>query len=124
MQPTEMSDLTSALYEVLDATIEVQCADFGDIQLYDESTEVPGLLRDCRCCGSFGLWPRITIWNADHYRGCEYPSGLRVPPRHRRLYGISWRTVDAVDRSTFRQAARHAFDPPASRTGLLRASSG
>ena len=39
MQPTEMSDLTSALYEVLDATIEVQCADFGDIQLYDESTE-------------------------------------------------------------------------------------
>jgi len=39
MQPTETSGLTYTLYEVLDATIEVQGADFGDIQLYDESTQ-------------------------------------------------------------------------------------
>ena len=39
MQPTETSGLTYTLYEVLDTTIEVQGADFGDIQLYDESTQ-------------------------------------------------------------------------------------
>ena len=35
---TATSDLTSTLYEVLDATIEMQGADFGDVQLYDEAT--------------------------------------------------------------------------------------
>ena len=36
---TATSDPTSTLYEVLDATIEMQGADFGDVQLYDEATE-------------------------------------------------------------------------------------
>ena len=35
---TATSDLTSTLYEVLDATIEMQGADYGDVQLYDEAT--------------------------------------------------------------------------------------
>jgi GAF domain-containing protein len=39
MPPTAASDLTSALYEVLDATIEMQGADFGNVQLYEESSE-------------------------------------------------------------------------------------
>jgi PAS domain S-box-containing protein len=34
---TATSDLTSILYEMLDATIELQGADFGDVQLYDEA---------------------------------------------------------------------------------------
>ena len=33
-----VSDLRSVLYEVLDATIELQGADFGNIQLYDKQT--------------------------------------------------------------------------------------
>jgi PAS domain S-box-containing protein len=33
-----VSDLRSVLYEVLDATIELQGADFGNIQLYDKET--------------------------------------------------------------------------------------
>ena len=35
---TAMSDLPSILHEVLDATMELQGADFGDVQLYDEAT--------------------------------------------------------------------------------------
>ena len=34
-----VSDLTSALYEILDATVELQGADFGNIQLYDKETQ-------------------------------------------------------------------------------------
>jgi PAS domain S-box-containing protein len=36
---TATSDLPSILYEVLDATMELQGADFGDVQLYDDATE-------------------------------------------------------------------------------------
>ena len=39
---TAMSDLPSSLQEVLDATMELQGADFGDVRLYDEAT---GTLR-------------------------------------------------------------------------------
>jgi GAF domain-containing protein len=39
MRLTAMSDLTSILHEVLDATMELQGSDFGDVQLYDNSTE-------------------------------------------------------------------------------------
>jgi hypothetical protein len=35
---TAMPDLPSILYEILDATIKLQGADFGDVQLYDEAT--------------------------------------------------------------------------------------
>ncbi|WP_198029444.1 GAF domain-containing protein [Bradyrhizobium sp. WSM3983] len=35
---TETSDLPSILYEILDGIIELQKADFGDVQLYDEAT--------------------------------------------------------------------------------------
>jgi PAS domain S-box-containing protein len=35
---TAMSDLPSILHEVLDATMQLQGADFGDVQLYDEAT--------------------------------------------------------------------------------------
>lgn len=35
---TATSDLPSVLYEVLDAAMELQHADFGDVQLYDESS--------------------------------------------------------------------------------------
>jgi PAS domain S-box-containing protein len=35
---TATSDLASVLYEVLDAAMELQRADFGDVQLYDESS--------------------------------------------------------------------------------------
>ncbi|MCY0725721.1 hypothetical protein OVW19_28690, partial [Klebsiella pneumoniae] len=35
---TATTDLPSLLYEMLDATIELQGADFGDVQLYDEAT--------------------------------------------------------------------------------------
>ena len=35
---TAMSDLTATLNEALDATMELQGADFGDIRLYDEAT--------------------------------------------------------------------------------------
>ena len=33
---TATPDLPSILYEILDATIKLQGADFGDVQLYDE----------------------------------------------------------------------------------------
>jgi PAS domain S-box-containing protein len=36
---TATADLSSLLQEVLDATMELQGADFGDVQLYDETTE-------------------------------------------------------------------------------------
>jgi PAS domain S-box-containing protein len=42
MRLTAMSDLESVLQEVLDATMELQQAQFGDIQLYDEAS---GTLR-------------------------------------------------------------------------------
>jgi PAS domain S-box-containing protein len=35
--PKETSDLPSILYEILDGLIELQNADFGDVQLYDEA---------------------------------------------------------------------------------------
>jgi GAF domain-containing protein len=35
---TATSDLQATLYEILDAIIELQGADFGDVQLYDEAT--------------------------------------------------------------------------------------
>jgi PAS domain S-box-containing protein len=35
---TATSDLPSMLYEVLDATMELQGADFGDVQLYDDAS--------------------------------------------------------------------------------------
>ena len=35
---TASSDLASILYDILDATIELQGADFGNVQLYDEPT--------------------------------------------------------------------------------------
>jgi len=35
---TATPDLPSILYEILDATIKLQGADFGDVQLYDEAT--------------------------------------------------------------------------------------
>ena len=38
------SDLQSVLYEVLDATIELQGADFGNIQLYDRETRTLGIV--------------------------------------------------------------------------------
>jgi PAS domain S-box-containing protein len=38
-----VSDLTSALYEILDATVELQGADFGNIQLYDNKTQTLGI---------------------------------------------------------------------------------
>lgn len=37
-------DLQSVLYEVLDATIELQGADFGNIQLYDRETRNLGIV--------------------------------------------------------------------------------
>jgi len=33
---TATSDLQTTLYEILDAAIELQGPDFGDVQLYDE----------------------------------------------------------------------------------------
>jgi PAS domain S-box-containing protein len=38
MRLTATSDLASLLYEVLDAAMELQHADFGDVQLYNESS--------------------------------------------------------------------------------------
>ena len=107
---TASSDLASILYDILDATIELQGADFGNVQLYDEPTQtlkivahhglVQGFLEyfatvDCR--RNVGLRPRAALGDSRHYRGCEYPSGVRASPRHRRRYRISRRAIDAFD---------------------------
>jgi GAF domain-containing protein len=42
---TATTDLPSILYEMLDATIELRGADFGDVQLYDEATGTPKSLH-------------------------------------------------------------------------------
>src|SRR5258708_37246487 len=43
-QLISVSDLPSVLYEVLNATIELQGADFGNIQLYDKETRTLGIV--------------------------------------------------------------------------------
>jgi GAF domain-containing protein len=44
---TAGGDLSSILHETLIATIELQGADFGDIQLYDESTQTLKIVANC-----------------------------------------------------------------------------
>ncbi len=122
-RPTATSDLSSTLYEVLDAAMELLGAAFGDVQLYDEESATlsitahrgvseeflehfkmvdAGATSGRRLGSAFG-WPRDR-------RGCRSGPTLRGAPRNSSRYGLSCRHRDAAVRQGQRQTAGHALD--------------
>jgi hypothetical protein len=122
--PTATSDLTSILYEILDAIIELQGADLGLVQLYDEATRTlkivghrgmdQGFLDyfatadagETSACGlALRSMARIVI--EDVNTDPDFEPHRHIAPRDR----ISRRAIDAVGRSGHRQARWHALNP-------------
>ena len=112
-----VSDLSTLLQEVLDATIELQGADFGHIQLYDEGSQLLKIVthrgvgqqfldyfesihaRDDPAFGqAFGGGGRMVI--ADVNNSPEY----QAHRRHCRRHGLSQFAIDAAARARHGQA--------------------
>ena len=131
---TANSDLPSVLYEVLDATMELQGADFGDVQLYAEETGTLKIVAhrnvgqefldhfetvdasDTSACGlALRAAARIVIedvnpiLNYESHRGIAASTGYRGVP------------IDTFVRPQHGQATRHAFHAVSRAVPTIRA---